>query len=269
MDKDLLKVTLINFNKVGQELPDEYSAILSELMSIPNNLFEKLNLNYTYLYELDFKTSTTLFFSVFPNTCPLDRKTEEKELQTIFSDPEKLAESFCSSLEDDLSKKKTSGTPNETERIFLASVYFNCIFASYGNIQSILLHKKGLSICELIAQARENNDSKSLFEAIAVDKCCINTPTSQKMILDASLLKDEAFFIGLRKAISRSRPHKSEHDNARLMARLQRDINPDNPLSQEDICDLFINQLKIYPNDGKDPCGSLWRFIQRLKGDLH
>ena len=213
-------------------------------------------LNWWVLYELDFTLVSGIFYSTLVEP---DTVREEAILN-----PENVIRSG-----DRLCKELGEAYKNATKKdlILPLSILLNVSMPLKGNLEAISIFGLGSSICELLARARDHADEKALFNAILIDKTCINTPTAQRYIAQAVLSNNNNFFDKLSRAIKGSRPRNSspELDDVRLMEALAEDFKPSNRLSQKEICSLFIDQLGIYEDEGKDPCGSLWRHIQRIR----
>ncbi|WP_020395621.1 hypothetical protein [Thiolinea disciformis] len=212
-------------------------------------------LRWWEFYELDFKYSVAASISLI---MPPDILFEDGKIKT----PEKIIE-LSNQVVEELERELPDCSPEERDIAF--SLFTMVSMALNGNLQAIRVFGKTSSISHLIAKAREG-DTNALFDAILIDKTCLYTPTAQKLLMKAMLIKDGGFFDQLSRAIKGSRPRKtkSDLDDIRLMEAMMDDFPDYKPLSKEELCNLFIDQLEIYPNYTEDPCGSLWKVIQRL-----
>jgi len=263
IDKIDIKPALPEYNSLLQSLHSEIEEILLEIESHPRVNFDTLDINYASLFELDYKVLTSLFLVVFSDNLPLDLK-DEQEVNTLFLNPKELPNKLLSSLEEDISNDEHFG---EDEALLLLSFFLNVMLALQSNIKAVSVYGYTKSICELIARARDKEDSKALFDAIAIDNACLNTPTAQKAVYHATITGDKNFFDKLSRAIKGSRPknQKPELDSVRYMDALIQSWTNAKPLTNEAICYIFIDQLGIYPNTGEDSYAGLTRLLQRLR----
>ncbi|MCF6205214.1 MAG: hypothetical protein L3J59_16380 [Methylococcaceae bacterium] len=262
-DKIDIKAALPEYNDLLQAIPLEIEEILLDIESHPNVNLNTLNINYALLFELDYKVLASLFLVVFSDNLPFDLK-DEKEVNKLLLSPKELPDKLLSSLEEDISNDEDFG---KNEALLLLSFFLNVMLALQSNIKAISVYGHTKSICELIAKARDDEDLKALFDAIAIDKTCLNTPTAQKAVYHATITGDNNFFDKLSRAIKGSRPknQKAELDIVRYMDALIQSWTNAKPLTNEEICHIFIDQLGIYPDTGEDSHAGLTRLLQRLR----
>lgn len=132
--------------------------------------------------------------------------------------------------------------------------------------QVLSLSMFGEYINSMVARAKDGDDS-ALFDAILVDRSTLATPSIAKRIQIANLTKDESFFNQLSKAITRTRPRRPspELDDARFMITALDECRSFSAKNNEELHDLIVGTLELYPSNGKDSFKGFERFLQRLK----
>jgi len=130
-------------------------------------------------------------------------------------------------------------------------------FEMYCSVISIYMTFKSLAVFgksmnELLELACYGKDS-ALFDAIRIDKTVIGCPTAIERISRAEFFEDAEFFKKLKKALNGKlgiREQKN-YQNMRLVFEMLHQVNA-KKLSDEDLYELFVKELKIYPWDAKD-----------------
>jgi hypothetical protein len=116
---------------------------------------------------------------------------------------------------------------------------------SFGRtVQSMVTY--GRSISSLLQDVRENNNQDSLFKAIRMDRSVIGCPTAMNHIAKAQIRNSKTFFGHLRNALKgpQQKPMVAL-EPLRYTMLLLREMGV-NDLSQRDLENLFVDQLKIY-----------------------
>lgn len=199
--KQILKKAYKEYYEISDEASDEVSELISDLKNHPKVNFDTLDINYALFYELEFKTLIGLFWFIFSEYLPFNPEEKKEDIQSLFLEPKKLTNNIISPFQSDLEEDYKNGDFDEEEVLILLSIFMNLLIPLHGNIRSLSSYGAGHSVNDLIAKAKNNNDSKSLFKAVLIDRVCLTTVTAQKMILKASILNDLDFFDGLSKAV--------------------------------------------------------------------
>lgn len=113
------------------------------------------------------------------------------------------------------------------------------------SIQSIMIY--GRPISTLVEEVRAGNDT-SLFLAVRMDRSSVGCPTIASRIARAELEDDKAFFHKLRAAFKGPlRKHMEALKDMRYVLVLLREMGIEH-MSDGDLEDLLVHQLKLYPN---------------------
>lgn len=154
------------------------------------------------------------------------------------------------------------GELSDEEHAWLTSL----IMSIFGQITCMSIYSQSLS--ELVEKSK-NGDDESLFNAVLVDCSAIATPSIARCIQLAHLVGDESFFQKLAKAVTKTRPRRpaNEYDGLRYMIEVVDESIGLDHLSGDQLYDLFVDDLELYPNDNnrKDPYAGLMRVISRRK----
>lgn len=130
---------------------------------------------------------------------------------------------------------------------FTMSNIVGLLTASQRNILSIMLYHR--TICDLVKSVRENGDDAddSFFKAVKIDRSVMTCPTFAKRIAKAELLQDKDFFRHLHKSL-KGIPNKQweAYNDLRYGFAILRECGLNN-LSDEQLEDLFVNKLGLYP----------------------
>ena len=123
----------------------------------------------------------------------------------------------------------------------------------------------GIYLNEFIARARKGDDN-ALFNAILIDQSTICSLTASKRISRAVIQSDGEFFDHLAKAIKGTRPRKPQkkHDDLRVMTQVIDESIGINNLSRSKIYDLLVDDMQLYPVEGKDAMKGFEKFIERM-----
>lgn len=141
--------------------------------------------------------------------------------------------------------------------------FFAVVFSLSKTIDSINIYGKTLNT--LVKEVSQGRD-QSLFDAVKIDHSIVSSPTLASRISRAELEDDDVFFKRLKSAIS-SRPRKQTkaYDELRFLLVILEEQNMLDSLSIEEAYQMMCLDLKVYPEIGKDPAGSLYKQIERFK----
>ncbi len=265
-----IRPALPDYLELYKESNSEIKDLFEELETNPKVNYDTLNIyNVPLLFELDFHTVIAMFLLFFENDLPFDLKDKDSAIE-YFLNPCDLTHlilaSFSKSIEQEEKNYKNQKEFKE-DLLVLLSMLMNLLIALGSNMKAIAIYGFTNSICELIAKARDENDLESLFKAISVDRSCLSTPTAQKLILKANMSDDNEFFNKLSMAVKGSRPRNSkpELNDTRLLDAVIQSWKDKKKITANEVCHIFIDELKIYPSTGKDDYAGLTRLLQRLK----
>lgn len=219
-----------------------------------------LYLQWWIFYELDFKKCVVALINFLFS--PENLIQNDK----LNLSPERILD-LGHELVVELEQTLKGSDLNAEDKRILLSLFINIYQALAGNIKAMMVFGYPYSLSYLINKVRTEDNIQALFDAILIDRTCLYTPTAQQRIVKAALIGDGSFFNQLSRALNGSRPRRTspELDEVRLMEAIMADLQDFKPLSQQELCELFIDQLGIYPNNTEDPCGSLWKNIQRIR----
>lgn len=149
-----------------------------------------------------------------------------------------------------------------------AGLMFSLVISNSYQIQSISIY--GESVSKLLERAK-NGDDESLFRGIWVDRSIIFNPWVKNRIQQATFHEDNSFLSELSRSISRVRPRKSkpELDDLRYMHHALEESLGQMKLSYEKQFELLVEDLELYPDEGKkDVFAAFKRLIQRNKSKM-
>ena len=136
------------------------------------------------------------------------------------------------------------------------------ILAWRGHLQAMDMFNQGID--ELLDKAfTEEGDDEALFKAILADRAVLGSFDVQSRIAEASLVSDEAFFASLSKALTQTKPRrpKQDYDELRFLIGVLDEHQMLEGFTWDEIADLFIDELSLYPNEGEDPVAGLKKLI--------
>lgn len=196
------------YNSLLNQVRHDFSELEEELKFNPTEVIEVVPLvNWWELYEYDFAVSVYLFYYFFTDIKDLNNKK-------LYFSPQDMTQILSDSLLLSLESQKDSLT--KEEKYFILSLILNLLFAMRGNIVALSLFGHGHSQGELVAEARDHDNTEAFFKAILVDKATLITPTAKHFIAKAILINDSQFFDHLSKAVKGSRPRKPNEKNNKV-----------------------------------------------------
>jgi len=236
--KEYGKITAEQFKTLIDKLPElrKQRGELSELVRGVSKakLEELLPRDYAWsdIYELPFIEHLALMLLVIDKVDFIKQAAQAPDPQQVVLD--------AHDLDDD--EEWTGGWKGLFEKKHLIGV----LFTIQRTILSIMLYQKTMST--LIDEVRQGNDD-SLFDAVRVDRAAVACPTIAARICRAELLHDKHFFIHLRNALKGpSQKHWQSYQDLRYALCVLRDLGFDK-LSDDQLENLLVHQLKVYPND--------------------
>jgi hypothetical protein len=140
------------------------------------------------------------------------------------------------------------------------------ILAWRGHLRAMDMFNQ--SVDELLDKAfTEEGDDEALFKAILADRAVLGSSDVQARIAEASLISDEAFFDSLSKALTQTKPRrpKQDYDELRFLIGVLDEHQMLEGFTWNDMADLFIDQLALYPNDSEDPVAGLKKLIVSIR----
>lgn len=134
------------------------------------------------------------------------------------------------------------------------------------SFESILVFNKPLN--RLVSDLREG-DKSALRKILQIDHSAVSVPEIARGLMYAELEHRVSFFNQIGNAIKEKDTTKDkkdlEHGELRFFLALLQESDELKRLSEEQCYQLFCLQLKLFPDGGTDPAGSLNRFIRRWK----
>lgn len=235
--KEYGNLTLEEFKQLIGELPDIRSQMteLPDLLnSSPKDKIKEVldqGLYWADLYELSFQESLALLI------CALGCHQELHEAAQS-DDPTQAAFSMFQDVEFENWKGGLDGMFKMGDVVALFTVL-------QRNIHSIMFFHRTLDA--LVDEAREGSDD-SFFNAVRIDRSIMTCPTFALRIAKAEIKNDKKFFIRLRSSMKGpSKKHWEAYKDLRYAFYILRESGF-NQLSDEQLEDLLVHKLKLYPN---------------------
>ena len=126
----------------------------------------------------------------------------------------------------------------------------------------------GRSLNALIIDVVNGSDD-ALFKILRIDRSALSHPTIADRLARAELEQDEQFFKTLSSALSgKTAKQNPEYRDLRYMLAVLVDIGLLDQLSIDQRYQLLCVDLGLYPHEGKDPAGSLDKFILRWRKEF-
>lgn len=133
----------------------------------------------------------------------------------------------------------------EVGGFFSKSDLVGLVVSLQKTILSIMIFQRSLS--GLVEEVRQGNDD-SLFDAVRLDRSIMACPTIAARISRAELCGEKLFFLRLRRALKGpSQKHWEAYQDLRYALYTLRELGFDK-LSDEQLENLLVHQLKVYPN---------------------
>lgn len=235
--KEFGKLTTEQFKSLIQKLPElrkEGSSLEQAVREIPEDRFNEMlekDFYWALVYELSFVEHVAFLMIA------LD-KLDFLKSATSSSDPSQYV---LDSLESDDDYKWTGGWNGLFDKQDLVGL----VYSLQRTILSVMIYQK--TINQLVEEVRQVMVD-SLFDAVRLDRSIVAAPTIAARIAKAELRQDKNFFDRLRKAIKGpSQKHWESYKDLRFAFFTLRDLGFDN-LTDDQLVDLLVNQLKVYPD---------------------
>lgn len=236
-EKEYGNLTLEEFKQLIGELPDirsQMSEMPDLLNSSPKDKIKEVldqGLYWADLYELSFQESLALLI------CALGCHQELHEAAQS-GDPTQAAFSMFQNVEYESWKGGLNGMFEIGDILALFTVL-------QRNILSIMLFHRTLDA--LVDEAREGNDD-SFFNAVRIDRSIMTCPAFALRIAKAEIKNDKKFFIRLRSSLKGpSKKHWESYKDLRYAFYILRESGF-NQLSDAQLEELLVRQLKLYPD---------------------
>ena len=235
--KEFGKLTTEQFKSLIQKLPEirkEGWSLEQAVRNIPEDRFNQMlekDFYWSQVYELSFVEHLALLLLA------LDKLEFMKSAKNS-SDPTQFV---LDSLESDDDYKWTGGWNGLFDKQDLVGL----LYSLQRTILSIMIYQKTMN--QLVAEVKQGMDD-SLFDAVRLDRSIVAAPTIAARIAKAELRQDKNFFERLRKAIKGpSQKHWESYKDLRFALFTLRDLGFNN-LTDDQLVDLLVNQLKVYPD---------------------
>jgi hypothetical protein len=137
------------------------------------------------------------------------------------------------------------------------------IFAIDGNFRSLGMF--GVYLSELVEKAKESD--AALFKAVLVDVAVQEIPFVSSRVKKAELVGDLEFLNEFTKSIKKSKARRhSDSDDLRLMLAVVEERCGLENLTDDELLDLFVDELELLVKEEKDPLAALkWHISERKK----
>jgi hypothetical protein len=235
--KEFGKLTTEQFKSLIQTLPEirkESSSLAEAVRNIPEDRFNEMlkkDFYWALVYELSFVEHLSFLLLA------LDKLEFIKSVSKS-ADPTKC---LLDSLETDDDYQWNGGWNGLFDKQDLVGL----VYSLQRTILSIMIYQKTLN--QLVEEVRQGLDD-SLFDAVRLDRSIVAAPTIAARIARAELRQDKRFFERLRSAIKGpSQKHWEAYKDLRFALYTLRDLGFDN-LTDDQLVDLLVNQLKVYPD---------------------
>lgn len=123
----------------------------------------------------------------------------------------------------------------------------------------------GIPINTMISKSKV--DESYLFWAISIDRSAVSCPLIASRIAKAEIEHDESFMAKLAKSITKTvaRRPKPEYDELRFVVACLIESDTFSSKTIEEIHDLLVYELGLYPHSGKDSFASLSKLMQKQR----
>lgn len=162
-------------------------------------------------------------------------------------------------LDEDVGIESLDELGDEEQRLWLMVA-----FAVFGNVLALGMYNRWL--CQLVADA-DAGDDEALLNAVVVDRVAVQAGPIARRIGEAQVASDEAFMQRLAKAITRTRTRprrpRQDLDTARYLLETIDEAWGLDSFKHAELCDVFVDELRVYPHGGKDPLAALKKLIQK------
>lgn len=236
--KEFGKLTTEQFKSLIHKLPElkkEGLSLERAVKDIPQERFDEL-------FEKDFYWSLIYEFTFIQHLAILIMAMDKLEFIDNAQNSTDSTQYVLDSLEDADDDSEWNGG---WKGIFDKQDLIGLALSLQKTIVSIFIYNK--TIHQLVEEVRQGIDD-SLFDAVRIDRSIVGAPTIAARIARAELKQDKHFFIRLRNAIKGpSQKHWESYKDLRFALFTLRDLGFNN-LTDDQLVDLLVNQLKVYPD---------------------
>jgi hypothetical protein len=133
-----------------------------------------------------------------------------------------------------------------------------------GHIRAMDMFNQSMD--ELLNQAVAGSDD-ALFKAVLVDPAVMASSVVQGRIAKGALMDDNGFFVALSKALIKAKPRRpaEKYDPIRYLLGVLDETGILDSFTWEDIHDIFVEHLGLYPHDSEDPYSGLKKLIKGIR----
>lgn len=236
-EKEYGKLTAEQFKTLIGKLPEirKQQGELAEIVrAVPKQKLDELlprDFTWANVYELPFVEHLALL------AMALD-KVELVKHAVQADDPQQVVLDDCHVADAEEWNGGWRGVFDKQDLIGL-------VFALQRTILSIMIFQKTMPT--LIEEARQGN-LESLLNAVRIDRSAVACSVIAARIGRAEMMRDKQFFIRLRNAMKGPLgKHWQSYQDLRYALFILRDLGFDK-LSDDQLEDLLVRQLKVYPN---------------------
>ncbi|MDP2961337.1 MAG: hypothetical protein Q8N54_01175 [Sulfurimicrobium sp.] len=131
--------------------------------------------------------------------------------------------------------------------------------------QVYALRKHGRFMSELVADVAHGKE-ESFWHAVKIDPTVLACPTFARRMSIAHMRNEEEFFSSLANTLkAKGGQVEQSLDPLRVILHACSEGGWLDLMTMDETDQLFIQELNVYSNEGKDPVGGLQRFINRWK----
>jgi hypothetical protein len=234
--KEYGKLTAEQFKRLIDHLPEirnQPVELADAVRRVPKDRLEELlpnDYSWAAIYELSFIEHMAMLVLALDKVEFLKGAKESEDPQQVILDDFKFdAEEWNGGWQGAFEKKHVIGLT----------------FALQRSILSVMIFQKTMST--LVDEARQGS-LDSLLNAVRIDRSAVACPVIAARIAKAELMSEKEFFLHLRKALKGpSQKHWQSYQDLRYALYVLRDLGFDK-LSDDQLEDLLVRQLKVYPN---------------------
>lgn len=235
--KEFGKLTAAQFKSLIQKLPElrkESFSLEQAVNNISDDRFNKIleeDFYWALVYEMTFIEHLALLLMAL----------DKLEFLKTAKDSPDPTQFVLDSLESNDDTKWNGGWNGLFDKQDLVGL----VYSLQRTILSIMIYQK--TIQQLVQEVKQGMDD-SLFDAVRLDRSIVAAPTIAARIARAELRQDKHFFIRLRNAIKGpDQKHWESYKDLRFALFTLRDLGFNN-LTDDQLVDLLVNQLKVYPD---------------------
>jgi len=144
------------------------------------------------------------------------------------------------------------------------ALFMLMIIAWQGHSRAMEMFNQSMD--ELLSQVAAGSD-EALFKAVLVDPAVMASPVVQGRIATGALMDDKGFFMALSKALTKAKPRRpaEKYDPIRYLVGVLDETGVLDNFAWDDICEIFVEHLGLYPHDSEDPYSGLKKLIKGIR----